>query len=149
MKKIFLVFTLCAASAVLCACGDYAYTDVTLPDGFVIRAAVADTPQKTEKGLMFVKDLPQDKGMLFVFDQEEEHYFWMKNTLIDLDIIFLDPQGRITVQYERVPHTYTYTPDAEIPYVSGRAQYVLEAAAGTITRHGLSAGDKLEFALHQ
>ena len=96
---------------------------------------------------MFVKHLPADEGMLFVFEREDEHYFWMKNTLIDLDIIFLDPQGRITVQYECVPHTYTYTPDSEIPFVAGQGQYVLEAAAGTITRHGLQAGDRLEFTL--
>lgn len=147
MKKILFGCLPLLAAWCLCACGGYEYTTVTLPDGFAIRAALADTPQKSEKGLMFVKHLPADEGMLFVFEREDEHYFWMKNTLIDLDIIFLDPQGRITVQYERVPHTYTYTPDSEIPFVAGQGQYVLEVAAGTITRHGLQAGDRLEFTL--
>ena len=144
MKKIFL---LCLAVLCLGACGGYEKTAVTLPDGFVISCAIADTPQKTEKGLMFVKHLPQDEGMLFVFDKQDEQYFWMKNTLIDLDIIFLDAQKNITGLFERVPHTYTYTPDNEIPFVHAPAQYVLEAAAGTITRHGLQQGQRLEFDL--
>ncbi len=149
MRKIFAVLVSAAACGVLCACGEYEYTDVSLPDGFVIRAAIADTPQKTQKGLMFVKELPPDAGMLFVFDKEDEQYFWMKNTLVDLDIIFLDAQQRIRTQYARVPHTYTYTPDAQIPVVSGRARYVLECAAGTIMRHSLKNGDRLEFALQK
>lgn len=142
MKKTFFAFV-CALFS--CACGGYAETDVTLPDGFVIRARVADTPQKTEKGLMFVKHLPEDEGMLFAFDKEQEHFFWMKNTLIDLDIIFLSAQGRITQAYEAVPHTYTYTPEREIPVVRGEGRYVLEAASGTVSRHNLRPGDSLRW----
>ena len=134
------------AVIILGACG-YRQTTVTLPDGFAIRARVADTPEKAEKGLMFVKHLPADEGMLFVFDKEEPHYFWMKNTLIDLDIIFLSADGVITQLYEKVPHTYTYTPESEIPVVGGMAQYVLETAAGTAARHGLKSGDKIIFTL--
>lgn len=144
MKKIFLLSILALG---LCACGGYEKTDVRLPDGFVISCAIADTPQKTAKGLMFVKQLPKNEGMLFVFDQEQEQYFWMKNTLIDLDIIFLDAEQKITTLYEQVPHTYTYTPDYQIPVVQGQGQYVLEAAAGTITRHALKQGQRLEFTL--
>ena len=144
MKKIALLVLLVGA---LAACGGYKQTTVTLPDGFAIRARLADTPEKTEKGLMFVKHLPETEGMLFVFDKEDVHYFWMKNTLIDLDILFLAPDGTITQIYERVPHTYTYTPEAEIPVVAGYGQYVLEAAAGTGARHGLKAGDKISFTL--
>lgn len=135
------------AAGALCACGFYEETNVMLPDGFTVRARIADTPQKTEKGLMFVKQLPQNEGMLFVFDKEQEHYFWMKNTLIDLDIIFLSDGGKITALYERVPHTYSYTPDHEIPVVSGHGRYVLEAAAGTVSRRGLKPGDHLIFTL--
>ena len=144
MRKLFVLFILMLA---LYACDHYTHTTVTLPDGFVIDARVADTPQKTEKGLMFVTNLPANEGMLFIFDREDTHYFWMKNTLIDLDIIFLDKDGKITQLYEQVPHTYTYTPDAQVPVVNGQAQYVLEAAAGTITRHGLKSGDSLTWNL--
>ena len=131
----------------IAACNAYQSTSVRLPDGFEIQCRLADTPQKTEKGLMFVKHLPANEGMLFVFGQEEDHYFWMKNTLIDLDIIFLSAEGEINQLYERVPHTYTYTPEADIPVVSGYGQYVLEASAGTITKHQLKSGEKLTFTL--
>ena len=146
MKKTLFVL-LCALG--FCACGSYARTDVRLPDGFVIHARVADTPQKTEKGLMFVKHLPDNKGMLFVFEQEQDLHFWMKNTLIDLDIIFLDRQGKITSISEHMPHTYTYTPDHEVPFAHGYGQYVLEAAAGTAQKHKLKPGDILTWELAQ
>ena len=144
MKKLLFLIPL----IFLFACNDgYRRTTVTLPDGFSIQVRLADTPEKTEKGLMFVKHLPENEGMLFLFDEEDTHYFWMKNTLIDLDIIYLSKDKTITQMYERVPHTYTYTPDHEIPFVKGEGLYVLEAAAGTSTRQGLKAGDKLDFSL--
>lgn len=145
MKRI--LFFLCVIGFAACTSSEYRRAAVSLPDGFVIHTRLADTPEKTEKGLMFVKSLPQDEGMLFLFDQEEMRVFWMKNTLIDLDIIFLDPAGKINKVYEYVPHTYTYTPENEIPRVGAPAQYVLEAAAGTANRHQLKEGDTLVFTL--
>ncbi len=94
---------------------------------------------------MFVKHLPENEGMLFVFEQETEQYFWMKNTLIDLDILFLNPSGEINAIFENVPHTYTYTPDYQIPVVHAPARYVLETAAGTAARHDLQPGQRLLF----
>ncbi len=147
MKKYVLFLVGIIGLFFIAACDSYKHTNVTLPDGFVIHARIADTPEKTEKGLMFVKHLPADEGMLFVFDKTDTHYFWMKNTLIDLDIIYLSSDSKITQLYEHVPHTYTYTPTAEIPVVPGMGLYVLEAAAGTITRHQLKSGDKISFTL--
>ena len=134
----FLLFTM--------GCG-YSTVSLHLPDGFEIQARVADTAKKTAKGLMFVKHLPENQGMLFVFTQEETQHFWMKNTLIDLDIIFLNSDGKINQIFEQVPHTYTYTPDAHIPVVSAPAQYVLEVPAGTAARHQLKIGEKISFSL--
>ncbi len=131
----------------LFACDNYRHTSVILPNGFSIHARIADTPKKIEKGLMFVKHLPEDEGMLFLLEGEGPHYFWMKNTLIDLDIIYLSKDQTITQLYEQVPHTYTYTPDHQIPYVKGDGIYVLEAPAGTISRQGLKEGDKINFTL--
>ena len=78
----------------LSACNSYQTITLTLPDGFAVEALVADTPQKHQKGLMFVTELPENKGMLFVFDQEQDQFFWMKNTLIDfINSPFLNDMG--------------------------------------------------------
>lgn len=131
----------------LCACGGYETVTVTLPDGFAVRARVADTPKKQEKGLMFVKELPENEGMLFVFEQDEEQAFWMKNTLIDLDMVFIGSDKRVTSVAHQVPHSYTYTPDSQVAYALGYGQYVLELAAKTAQKHGVKAGAELHFEL--
>ncbi len=141
MKNVFLLFL----AALLCACGQHATTPVTLPDGFTLNARVADTPEKIEKGLMFVTKLPEGDGMLFLMDEEEEQAFWMKNTLIDLDIIFIGADHVVNQAHEYVPHSYTYTPDAEVAVVYGFGQYVLELPAGSISRHGIVPGSKVLF----
>ncbi len=129
----------------LCACGGYDTVTVTLPDGYAVQARVADTPEKQEKGLMFVKKLPENEGMLFVFEQEEDQAFWMKNTLIDLDMVFIGADKRVTSVAEQVPHSYTYTPDDEVAYALGYGQYVLELAAKTAARHGVREGEQIQF----
>lgn len=130
----------------LTGCG-YKTISLQLPDGFEMKTRVAITPAQKAKGLMFVKNLPENQAMLFPFEQEEMQYFWMKNTLIDLDILFLNSDGKINQIFEKVPHTYTYTPEAEIPVVSAPAQYVVETAAGTVARHHLKIGDLIAFTL--
>jgi len=129
----------------LLACNSYQTQPVTLPDGFVVQALVADTPQKQEKGLMHVTDLPENKGMLFVFDEEREQFFWMKNTLIDLDMVFIGADKRVTSVAQEVPHSYTYTPDYEVATAAGQGQYVLELAAKTAAKHGVVPGAQLQF----
>lgn len=143
MKKAYL-FLLILWTA---ACGGYERVTVTLPDGFAVNARLADTPEKTEKGLMFVKHLPENEGMLFVFEKEDDHVFWMKNTLIDLDIVFIAPDHTVTRVYDRVPRSYTYTPDADVAYAPGRGRYVLELPAKTAAKHGVRTGNKLVFNL--
>ena len=146
MRKTLLGWGLLFALFTATGCGRQT-VPVQFPDGFTVNAQIANTPQKREKGLMFVKQLPENSGMLFVFDQETEQFFWMKNTLIDLDIIFLSAEGKINQIFPRVEHTYTYTPQAEIPVVSAPAKYVLEVAAGTAERHHLQNGEVLHFIL--
>ncbi len=144
MKKFFL---LTAALFCLCACNKYQTVSVTLPDGFTVKARVADTPEKKEKGLMFVKHLPENEGMLFVSDANDFQLFWMKNTLIDLDIVFIQDDHTVSSVSHEVEHTYTYTPDYEVPQVSGFGRYVLELSAKTAAKHGVEKGASLAFTL--
>ena len=129
----------------LCACKSEQTLLVTLPDGFVIHARVADTPKKQEQGLMFVKSLPENEGMIFIFDRDKEQVFWMKNTLIDLDMVFIDSNKTVTSIAAQVPHAYTYTPESEIAYAWGYGQFVLELAAQTAQKHQVVPGAQLTF----
>lgn len=97
---------------------------------------VADTYARREQGLMWVKKLPPDRGMLFVFEQPQLASFWMKNTYVPLDILFVAPDGRvIRIAENAKPHSL----DAidSMGYVTG----VLELAGGTAKQLGLRAGD--------
>ena len=143
MKKLGFIFL---AMLSLAACRQYKTIPVTLPDGFVVQALVADTPQKQERGLMFVTDLPENKGMIFMFDGDQELAFWMKNTLIDLDMVFINSAKTVTSVASEVPHSYTYTPDDEVAYAVGYGQYVLELAAKTAQKHHVTPGSQLQFA---
>ena len=142
MRKYFFlpVVLLC-----LGACKQYQTIPVTLPDGFTVHALVADTAEKQEKGLMFVKELPENEGMIFIFEQDQEQSFWMKNTLIDLDMVFIDSKKTVTDVAAQMPRSYTYTPDNEIAYAFGYGQYVLELAAQTAAKHGVTPGTKISF----
>ena len=143
MKQFILV----ALALCLAACGPQESVNVVLPDGFNVQARIADTPQSREKGLMFVKNLPENEGMLFVFEQEDDLAFWMKNTLIDLDIVFIGADHTVTTVAEQVPHSYTYTPDTDVAHALGYGQYVLELSAQTARRHGVKPGTKIQFSL--
>lgn len=143
MRKTALGLVAC----LLCGCGGYQTVEVTLPDGFAVNARIADTPEKQEKGLMFVKELPENEGMLFVFEQDEEQAFWMKNTLIDLDIVFIGSDRRVTSVAPQVRHSYTYTPDDQVAYALGYGQFVLELAAKTAAKHGVMEGTEIQFEL--
>lgn len=145
MKRFWLLFIVVS---LLTACTSKpATTIVTLPDGFKVSASLAQTPQQHARGLMFVKYLPEDEGMLFVFDEEQPQSFWMKNTLIDLDIVFIDAEKRVTSIADQMPHSYTYTPDSEVAYADGYGRYVLELASKTAARHGVVPGAQLQIDL--
>ena len=107
----------------------------------VFAVEMASTPEEQAKGLMFRRQLPEGQGMLFDFHQEQPTSFWMKNTYIPLDMIFIRGDGRIQrIEENTVPLSEALVP-ASGP-VTVRA--VLEVIAGTAKKLGLAAGDRVK-----
>lgn len=96
----------------------------------------ARTPEERGRGLMERTDLPADHGMMFDFGRERPVSFWMKNTPLPLDMIFIHADGTVY----RVEHETTPFSEAMIPS-GGSVRYVLEVNGGTAKRIGLSPGD--------
>ena len=119
---------------------------VNLPDGAVIDAEPAMTPQQRARGLMFRNELAADRGMIFMFPDESPQTFWMYNTLIPLDIIWMNSDRRIVFISAHTPPCPSAN-QAQCPNYGGgfAAQYVLELAAGQAEARGLQVGDRLTF----
>jgi uncharacterized membrane protein (UPF0127 family) len=118
---------------------------VTLSDAFggkhVIDAEVSSTRDQRTRGLMWRTDLAEGTGMLFIFPVEEELSFWMKNTLIPLDMIFIRKDRTIVGIVERAePKTLSPRTPGPVP-----AQYVLEVSAGYCEKIGLKPGLTVHF----
>lgn len=97
---------------------------------------IARTVEQRSNGLMYRRDLPKDRGMLFVFDDEGIRYFWMENTPTPLDIIYADSTGRIV---HIAAHT---TPFSRAPISSVQpARFALEIHAGLSASMNISVGD--------
>ena len=122
---------------------------LTFPDGGSITVQVADTPEAREKGLMFRRALAPDYGMLFIFPEEQMLQFWMKNTLVSLDMIWLDGERRITGVHPDVPASREDTPEAALARRTGTGKFVLELPAGQAARRGLKPGARLEFSWNE
>jgi uncharacterized membrane protein (UPF0127 family) len=108
-----------------------------------LRLAVVDTPDQRTLGLMCVTALRPRSGMLFVFADESHQTFWMKHTLIPLDMIWVRAGGRIDTVAARVPASTLQTPDADVARRGGEGTYVIELAAGEARRAGLTPGSTL------
>jgi YVTN family beta-propeller protein len=104
---------------------------------------VPDDREEFARGLMFRSHLPWNAGMLFAFYEEEPRRFWMKNTLIPLDMIFVDSSSKIIDIKENVPPCK----QEECPTYPSRepAQYVLEVNAGFVQEMGIKIGDHLRY----
>jgi uncharacterized protein len=128
---------------VLSACAQGPRIEIVGADGgprVDLAVEVADTAASREYGLMYRKHLDEDDGMIFVFKVPEHQTFWMKNTVIPLDMIFADSTGKI-VGVVRNAEPFSEAIDA----VDGDSQYVLEVNGGFCDRHGVKAGDSLRF----
>ncbi len=105
-----------------------------------VRVAIADTPEKRDAGLMNVRHLPEDAGMLFIFDKSQPLSFWMANTPLPLDIIFIDRNHKIV----RIYHSTTPFSKAELKSGSP-AQYVVEVNGGYCIDHDITEGMSVKF----
>lgn len=109
-----------------------------------LHAEIADTPEKSAQGLMFRKKMADDHGMLFIFPDEQQRVFWMKNTFLPLSIgyfskekILIDIQDMEPVTSEmQQPKTYPST---------GPAKYALEVNQGWFKKHKVKIGAKLKY----
>ena len=153
MYRRLLLFTPLAAllcvAAMGCVGGETNQNEellpVTLPSGTKFFVEVADTDQLREQGLMHRDHLPSDRGMLFVFEHEQIWAFWMKNTLIPLDVLWLDAEGRIVDVAEGMQPCETtpcplYHPDRV-------SSFALEIAAGRYAEEELQPGMLLSFSI--
>ena len=101
---------------------------------------IARTDPERERGLMYRTHMPADHGMLFVFSDAQPRYFWMKNTLIPLDIIFFDAHKRLVNISANTPPCKT--PECPTYASAAPAQYVLELNAGMAAKLGLKPGER-------
>lgn len=105
----------------------------------VFRAWVAETPQARARGLMDVRELPPDRAMLFRYELPQFASFWMKNTYIPLDLMFVAPDGRIVNIIENARPLSLAPLESTAPVTA-----VLEVAGGTAARLGIRPGHRLE-----
>ncbi len=106
----------------------------------IILVEVADNTAERTKGLQNRTLLPENRGMLFCFEKEMYPHFWMKDTLLPLDIAFISSDKRIVdIQHMKAL-------DEKLRYVpKNKAKYALEANSGWFERYGVSVGDRLFF----
>jgi uncharacterized membrane protein (UPF0127 family) len=103
---------------------------------------LAVTREEQAQGLMFRRELAPDKGMLFDFGSERPAAFWMMNTYVSLDMLFVRADGTIARIAERTEPLSTATVPSGVP-----VRFVLEVVAGTADRLGLTVGDRIEHEL--
>jgi len=116
---------------------DYEVRKITIDD-IMLDVEIADDSEKIKQGLMFREMLPENQGMLFIFDEERKYQFWMMNMKFNLDIIWLNADGKVVHIVEDAEpcidaaHTSqcTFSPDEP-------ARYVLEVNSGFVQRYGI------------
>lgn len=105
-----------------------------------VSVEVASTPAVRDRGLMYRRDLGEARGMIFVFPRADHQVFWMRNTLIPLDMVFIRPDRTVLgIVKNATPETDDHRS------VPGDSLYVLEVNGGQCDRWGLREGDRVEF----
>lgn len=104
----------------------------------VFHVEIADTEETRSQGLMHRDELPENHGMLFVFDRDQRMSFWMKNTSIPLSIAYISSDGVIREIHDMEPH------DLDSVRSSRSARYALEVNQGAFERNGIEVGDQVD-----
>lgn len=143
---IAIALLLITGSLFLTGPGDPGTFVVTFPSGREIVTDVADTPEKIFFGLAFREHLPQDRGMVYIFDSSGRHELSTKGFQIPVDMIWVDESKHVVHTVERAQPCAQdpcprYGPPPE------NARYVIQTAAGLVQQEGVDPGDKLKFTL--
>ena len=140
LRAFALLFAAAIGAMGLTGCsGDDRLIIHTATGDYPFSVEVVDTPESRAKGLMFRQTLAANAGMLFDFKETRETAFWMRNTFIPLDMIFITRDGEVkTVHVNAIPQDPTAIP-SEVP-----VQFVLEIPGGRSVEIGLKPGDRVE-----
>ena len=135
-----VALALMLVAAPLAACSDEGKLVLhTATGNYSFNVEVVDTDATRAQGLMYRQELADDAGMLFDFKQEQRVSFWMRNTFIPLDMIFVDAKGVVkNIHVNARPHDPTGIPS------DGPVQYVLEIPGGRSVAIGLKPGDTMD-----
>ncbi len=133
-----MLISLCFVAPTLRAAEMQPLDIVTAAGGHKFSVEVATTREEQDKGLMFRRELPDGQGMLFDFTTDQEVSFWMENTYISLDLIFINGDGRI----RRIAEKAEPLSRASIPS-NGPVRAVLEVIGGTAGKLGIKPGDRV------
>lgn len=140
LRRAAVVMAIATVALPLAACSDEGKLVLHSSTGdYTFNVEVVDTNETRAKGLMFVQELADDAGMLFDFKQEREVSFWMRNTFIPLDMVFIGADGVVkNIHVNARPHDVTGIPS------DGPVQFVLEIPGGRSVEIGLQPGDTVE-----
>ncbi len=120
--------------------GELTFTDSLGTLKAKIDLEIADTEYERELGLMNRNEMKENEGMLFIFPEQKVLTFWMRNTLISLDMLFVNDQKKIVMI-----HKYTKTLSDQSYSSTLPAKYVVEVVAGYTDKHNITVGDKINW----
>ena len=144
MRQKILIYLIAILSiSVIITTNSFSKNNTVCFDSHCFEVELAITQTERSNGLMYRNHLDQNKGMLFIFPNEDNHSFWMKNTLIALDVIWVNKKKEVVfINKNSRPCTNNscFTIEPNTP-----AKYVLEINANTCDKIGLKVGDKLDF----
>jgi len=140
LRRAGVAIAIAVVALPLAACSDEGKLVLHSSTGdYSFNVEVVDTNESRAQGLMFRTELAEDAGMLFDFKEQRAVSFWMRNTFIPLDMIFVDAAGVVkNIHVNAIPHDVTGIPSG------GPVQFVLEIPGGRSVEIGLKAGDTMD-----